>query len=130
MKGSKPLTRRLFSRLYFVSRRASASPGLYWLDHAGNWVRVLPPWRSPAAFSLVEFPEQNIIYAKDQPQYQPLPAYRALHDPEGRVVCCWRLTWVDRLRVLCTGVVWHQVLTFNQSLQPQLVGATKPEMRS
>lgn len=82
----------------------------------------------PESFDLVEFPEQNVIFAKDQPQYRPLPAWCERTGIEGRVVCCWRLTWRDRLRVLFTGTIWHHVLTFNQPLQPQLLSGTKPRM--
>ena len=74
---------------------------------------------------LMEFPEQTVVIAKDQPPYLPLPAYR---DAEGRVVCKWRLGWMERLKVLWSGVVWHQVLTFNQPLQPQKLTVDKPEM--
>jgi hypothetical protein len=79
---------------------------------------------------LIEFPEQNVIYAKDQPQYRPLPAYRVPRDPEGRVICCWSLTWRERLTLLFTGKIWHHVLTFNARLQPQLLEVDKPAMPS
>ncbi len=77
--------------------------------------------------NLVSFPEQTAVYAKNQPQYRPLPAHRA-SDVEGRVTCCWALSWRERLHVLLTGRVWHQVLTFNQPLQPQLLTVEKPVM--
>jgi len=77
---------------------------------------------------LIEFPEQTVIIAKDQPEYQPLPAFRYPMDPEGKIVCCWRLTWRERLRLLFTGKVWHLIMTFNRSLQPQLLQVEKPEM--
>ncbi len=78
--------------------------------------------------TLIEFPEQTLVIAKDQPQYLPLPAYRFANDAEGRIVCCWRLTWRERLSVLLRGTVWHQVLTFNAPLQPQLLTIDKPVM--
>jgi hypothetical protein len=77
---------------------------------------------------LIEFPEQTAVIAKDQPEYHPLPAHRFADDPQGRIACCWKLTWRERLTVLIGGVLWHQVLTFNQPLQPQLLSTTKPEM--
>ena len=77
---------------------------------------------------LIEFPEQNVIYAKDQPEYRPLPAHRYVADPSGTIVCCWRLTWRERLRVLFGGVIWHSILTFHQQLQPQLLTVEKPVM--
>lgn len=79
---------------------------------------------------LIEFPEQTVVIAKDQPQYNPLPAWRKPGDPEGRIVCCWKLTWGERLALLFTGLIWHQVLTYNEPLQPQLLGVQKPEMNT
>lgn len=76
---------------------------------------------------VVSFPEQTTIYAKDQPQYQALPAYH-FGDAEGRIACRWSLSWRERLRVLFTGTIWHQVLTFGQPLQPQKLTVEKPEM--
>lgn len=76
---------------------------------------------------VVEFPEQTTTYAKDQPQYVPLPAHRFANDlGEGRIACCWKLTWRERLYVLWTGRVWQQVLTFNKPLQPQKMTVEKP----
>ena len=76
---------------------------------------------------LIEFPEQTTIIAKDQPPYTPLPAHRFKNDSRGRIACCWQLTWRERFHVLLTGKIWHQVLTFNQALQPQLLSTEKPE---
>jgi hypothetical protein len=77
---------------------------------------------------VVSFPEQTVTYAKDQPQYISLPAHRFADDPQGRIACCWALTWRERLRVLFSGTIWQQVLTFNQPLQPQKLTVEKPDM--
>lgn len=74
---------------------------------------------------LIEFPEQTIVIAEDQPQYQPLPAFQ-FGDEQGRIACCWKLTWRERFEVLLRGVIWHQILTFKQPLQPQLLTVNKP----
>lgn len=79
--------------------------------------------------NLIDFPEMTVVYAKDQPPYRPLPAHRFTDDGEGRIACCWALSWRERLRVLFTGHIWQQVLTFNKPLQPQLLTVEKPEMR-
>jgi len=63
----------------------------------------------------IEFPEKNVVFAKDQPQYLPLPAYIG---PDGIVITCWQMTWRERLRALFTGRMWLTVLTFNNPLQP------------
>ena len=77
----------------------------------------------------IEFPEQTVIIAKDQPEYLPLPAHRFSDDPD-RLAFCWRLTWRERLVVALTGNVWQQVLTFGLLLQPQLLTIEKPEMNA
>jgi len=73
--------------------------------------------------NLIEFSEQNIVIAKNQPEYLPLPAYR---EDDGRVTCCWKLSLKERLRILFTGKLWHQILTFNEPLQPQKLIVNKP----
>jgi hypothetical protein len=64
----------------------------------------------------ITFPESNVTFAKDQPEYLPLPAWR---DEEGQVVSCWKLTFVERLKVVFGTNIWLSQLTFNQPLQPQ-----------
>lgn len=76
---------------------------------------------------LIEFPEQTTMIAKNQPQYRPLPAHR-FGDTDGRIAFCWSMSWRERLRVLLTGRIWHQVLTFDHPLQPQLLTVEKPDM--
>lgn len=63
----------------------------------------------------VKFKEANIVFAKDQPQYHPLPA----HSDGHHVTSCWRLSLWERIRLLVTGRLYLQVLTFKQPLQPQ-----------
>lgn len=77
---------------------------------------------------IIEFPEQTVTYAENQPQYLALPAHRFKDDPQGRIACCWSLTLRERLRVLFSGAIWQQVLTFNQPLQPQKLTVEKPDM--
>jgi hypothetical protein len=80
---------------------------------------------------LINFPEQTAVIAKDQPEYKPLPAHQFADCPwQGRIACCWQLTWRERITVLFRGVIWHQILTFNQPLQPQLLSTEKPDMSS
>jgi hypothetical protein len=65
------------------------------------------------------------VYAKDQPQYLPLPARV---DPEGAVVTCWKLTWRERLTLLLRGTLFLTLLTFNNPLQPIRCSVDKPEL--
>ena len=64
-----------------------------------------------------------VTIAKDQPEYDPMPAHVT---PDGTVTCCWRLSLLERLQVLFTGRIWHQILTFRSHLQPQLLQTTRP----
>ena len=63
----------------------------------------------------IEFEGHNTVYAKDQPEYLPLPVFKS---KTGEVTSCWRLTWVERLQVLFFGRVYITILTFNKPLQP------------
>jgi len=63
----------------------------------------------------IEFPEQTIVWAKDQPPYLPLPAFTN----EEETISCWSLTWLERLRILWTGRLWLRQMNFGDKLQPQ-----------
>ena len=70
----------------------------------------------------IEFPGANVVWAKDQPEYQPLPAR-----VEGDItLTCWRLTWWERLKVLLLGRLWLQQMNYRQPLQPQLPSVDSP----
>jgi hypothetical protein len=73
------------------------------------------------------FPEQNTVFAKDQPQYQPLPAFRD-SGPEGYVVTCWKLSWRDRLRIVFAGKLWLKMMTYQKPLQPVYLTTVKSEV--
>jgi hypothetical protein len=71
------------------------------------------------------FPEVNVIFAKDQKEYLPLPVYR---DPAGHVLSCWRLSWWERIKLLVTGRLWFVQMTFGDPLQPILPLTDKPHI--
>lgn len=79
---------------------------------------------------LIEFEGQTLVIAKDQPQYRPMPAHVDAGSVEKRVTCCWQLTPWERIRLLFTGRIWHQVLTFGTPIQPQLLLLDKPKLRT
>lgn len=54
----------------------------------------------------IEFPEQNIVLGKDQPQYQPLPAYRG----DDQVITCWQLSLRDRIKLLFIGKLYLRLI--------------------
>lgn len=70
----------------------------------------------------INFEGVNVTFAKDQPEYLPLPAYRS---SDGEVICCWKASLWERIKMLFTGRIWIGILTFNQKLQPILVSADK-----
>lgn len=69
----------------------------------------------------VRFKGWNTAYAEDQPEYLPLPGYKApaSEDPTGNFTSCWKLTFLERLKVLFSGRFYFSVWTFNNPLQPQ-----------
>lgn len=72
----------------------------------------------------INFKQANVKIAEKQKEYQTLPAFRDREDEEGRVTSCWQLSFWDWLRVLFTGKIYFQVLTFGGSLQPQMPAAS------
>jgi len=70
----------------------------------------------------IKFNESNVIFAEGQPQYKSLPACKSF---DGVVTTCWKLTFLERFKILFTGKLWLRVLTFNEPLQPLLLSAHK-----
>jgi hypothetical protein len=65
----------------------------------------------------IYFKESNVVFAKDQKPYLPLPAYQ--DDLQGgRIFHCWKLTIKERIKILFTGKLWINVLNFKQPPQP------------
>ena len=67
---------------------------------------------------LIDFPQRTIIIAENQPEYLPLPAHI---DKQGTVTCCWELSDDEIAEIIKTRKIWHQILTFKNALQPQLL---------
>jgi len=63
----------------------------------------------------IDFPERNLIFAKDQSQYLPLPAHRA---EDGTVTSCWEFSWKEKFKILFGAKVYWRQMTFHQPLQP------------
>lgn len=75
----------------------------------------------------VKFKESNAVYAKDQKEYLPLPAFK-YDTKEGEVVSCWNLSLMERLRVLFTGRLWVSLMTFNKPLTPSFFTTKKSDV--
>jgi hypothetical protein len=57
----------------------------------------------------------TVVFAKDQPEYNPLPAVR---NSEGDVITDWEPSRDELVRLLLGGRVRLTVLTFGHPLQP------------
>ena len=66
----------------------------------------------------IEFDQQTVVLAKDQPQYQPLPVHRDPSKEGVPVTCCFKLSPEELEDISKTGLLWHTSLTFGQALQP------------
>jgi hypothetical protein len=75
----------------------------------------------------IKFPEVNVTYAENQPEYQPLPVFK-VDSPQGDVVSCWQLSFRERVRLLFTGKLWVCLLTFNKPLTPSYFTTKKSEL--
>lgn len=73
----------------------------------------------------IDFKQRNVIFAKNHPEYLPLPAWRG-PIPECEVISCWKLSLWERIKLLFTGVIWLRQFTFGQPLQPQLLEVGSP----
>lgn len=120
------MMKHLAGPFWFANPKRFLEPGLYFCRNGNK--RIIPFPTPPKSIHLIEFPEQTVIYAKYQPEYNPLPAHKFPNDAQGRIACCWKLNIFERIRVLITGRIWHQIATFDEPLQPQLLSVEKPEM--
>lgn len=75
----------------------------------------------------IEFREQNVVFAKNQLEYKPLPALH-LHDADGTVISCWGLSFRERIRVLFTGKIWVGLLSFGKPLTPSRLTVKKTDL--
>jgi hypothetical protein len=75
----------------------------------------------------VKFPEVNITYAENQPEYLPLPGCK-FDSPQGEFVFCHQLDLKERIKILFTGKLWVCLLTFNKPLTPSYHTVHKSEV--
>lgn len=73
------------------------------------------------------FDECNTIYGKEQPQYNPLPAF-FIPDGSGQVITCWELTAEEIATIQKTGKIWLRLLTFGHPLPPLLLTTEKGDV--
>jgi hypothetical protein len=70
----------------------------------------------------IDFPERNIVWAKDQAEYLPLPAFTN----NTETISYWQLTWRERVKVLWRGRLWLRQMNFGEKLQPQAPTVDRP----
>lgn len=72
----------------------------------------------------IEFPEQTIVLAKDQPEYLPLP----VKVDGDNVISCWELTAEEIDKVKETGKIWISMMNFGNPPYPIYPTVTKEEV--
>lgn len=74
--------------------------------------------------TIVEVPDpiprghKRVTCWSKQLEYFPIPA---ILDGNGKATSCWRMTWIERLRILLCGRVYCQLWTFGNPAQPQRI---------
>jgi len=71
----------------------------------------------------IRFKEVNVTFAKDQPDYLPLPAHKT---KDGVVTTCWKMTFREKIKLFFTGRLYLQVQTFNKPFSPIVVFLDDP----
>jgi hypothetical protein len=66
----------------------------------------------------------EVVYAKDQPQYNPLRALKSMKD-NGAILTRWRPDEFERRAIADGADVFLEILTFHEPLQPVLLFAAR-----
>jgi hypothetical protein len=77
----------------------------------------------------IEFKHQNVVFAKDQPEYLPLPALK-IDSLIGEVVSCWKLSFKERVKIVFTGKVWLSLMSFSEPLTPCFMSVDRKKVYS
>ena len=70
----------------------------------------------------IEFEGQNCVFAKDQPEYLPLPALVV----ENQTITCWELSAAEVEALRFSKKIWLSQMNFGQPLQPQRPSIERP----
>ncbi len=73
------------------------------------------------------FQEKNILIAKNQPEYVPLPAFAT---PQGDMTVCFELSEKEIKQALKEKMIFIHRLTFGNRLQPMVKSLLKPEINT
>jgi hypothetical protein len=69
----------------------------------------------------------EVLFAKDQQEYMPLPAVLCA-DSHRTVITKWRLSFVERIKILFRGSLFHHQFSFDKPLQPIYISIEKPNL--
>lgn len=72
----------------------------------------------------VEFPQQTMVLAKDQPQYTPLPVHVDKHS--GACIGRFRLSDEERAAIANGADIWLWQYTFGRPFQPVSLTTDNP----
>ena len=75
----------------------------------------------------IKFKEANTAIAKNQDEYKTLWAFKD-DSPQGYTITCWKLSFTERLRVLFSGKIWRNDLTFNKPFTPTYMTTKKGDV--
>ena len=75
----------------------------------------------------IKFKEQNCIFAKNQPEYQNLPAFKE-EGGKGNVIFCEKFTFWERVRILFGANLWVNLMMFGKPLTPSFFTTKKSEV--
>ena len=77
----------------------------------------------------IEFKDQTTVFAENQPEYGNLPALK-IDSSQGEVISCWKMTLTERIKVLFTGKVWLNLMSFNKPLTPSFMSVNRKDIYS
>lgn len=73
----------------------------------------------------VKFAESNMVFGAGQSEYKELPA---LATEDGQIITFWKMSLVERLRVLFSRGVWLSMITFNRGVSPVYMTTKKSDL--
>lgn len=74
----------------------------------------------------IKFKECNIVFAEDQDEYNSLPAF--YNSEEKTASFCYKLSFIEVVKVFFRRKIWVSIMTFNKPLQPQLLSVDKEDV--
>ena len=77
----------------------------------------------------IKFKHSNTTYAENQPEYTSLPTLK-IDTEYGEVISCWKMKWWERIKVLFTGKIWLNLMSFNKPLTPSFMSVNRKEIYS